>query len=320
VYAKKMDNGKSHLYTYDVDTKQHRLISMLDNAVESPKPALSPDRKWIVFRGKFRPTPEESRLEHWPGSIWMVSVDGAMYKRLISINFCVEKTPSVDDYKCYVQRPKWSHDGRKVWFAVSEYWEWPVSGTLDSVSSVHSVDVVTGEVGSIPNEHGCRHTRYPTPDHASSRIAVEHDDCSSLEKGVYVYDVNQPNRTGVRVSVPSHETITISWLQSQMFWAGRYLVLQAETEWPTRRGGTVWLKGYVGFDVVRGAVHRFLQPLAEPYSVHQASVSRNGLVEVYTVFYDNTKGWNLAIRDRRKKEDSGLFPITNDGRSLEASF
>ncbi len=242
-----------HLYAYDIDTKQLRLISDLDNAVESTSFAISPDRKWIAFTGKFRLTEVERLQKYQFGAVWVVSADGRQYHRITPVLNALDGNESqYSSYSPYLTSVRWSHDGKRIWFIQRELWKW-YTGKYDSASSVNYVTLADGKLHHF-SQASCRRVYAIEPHPMDSKLAVSMKGGCSMVEGVYIFDLDNPGKAPVRVRDPQNRVTPMgAFFQDNMYWQGFYLVLQAEAQWGSNSGGTSLERGYVGFDMITGS-------------------------------------------------------------------
>lgn len=137
----------SHLYSYNLSTRQERLISQLDDNVGRGSRikgmAVSPDRKAIAFASSsFRPSQADLSAGFPTGAIWAVSVDGKQFVRFTppfttgngSGEMCANSSTCPGDEICMsgrcrlrgfhtaVNAPAWSADGKTLFFQVLTEW------------------------------------------------------------------------------------------------------------------------------------------------------------------------------------------------------
>jgi hypothetical protein len=155
-FARPASTFAYHFYSYDLESRQERLITELDDNGKdgfsiSGQLSISPDRKWIAFGSRdFRKTPEDGLLIKRGGILWAVSVDGRQFRRLTppikeplhEAGYC-GTSGSVCGYgeTCSAGRcirpqltvqylsPVWAADGQTVYFEEQHSW---VCGTLNS--------------------------------------------------------------------------------------------------------------------------------------------------------------------------------------------
>ena len=133
---------RAQIWTYNVDSKQQRLVTDLDNNVSFDHLAggleLSPDRKWVAYSAFFR-TPQDPYSVH-TNLIWKVSVDGKQFVQVTPLpadprQRCDAQTPCTqgsadkvcEEGRCTpfawrytYERPRWAPDSQTLLFHLVE--------------------------------------------------------------------------------------------------------------------------------------------------------------------------------------------------------
>jgi Tol biopolymer transport system component len=237
------DRSYGHLWSYDVVSKQNRLISKLDNSIGSLRSiagdrlAISPDRKWIAFAAHFRPSKADEFLAGRTTMIWKVSADGAQFVRISaplkdwrkpcsagcdSDTFCEPSSDlcTVAGWSWQFEHPSWSPDGKKIFAHLGTTACWQVSclpsvvtPNVPAVTAISEVVVMNDQpmsphtVVTRPAERACN-TATPAVSPDGKRLAVDYSHCfGSSSWGVMVSDLDGSNYQTIGSEICNH----IAW-------------------------------------------------------------------------------------------------------------
>lgn len=117
----------SHLYAFDMLSRQERLISTLDDdgvtGASLTGIAVSPDRRWIAFTAENfrREGAEKELMSDAVASLWLISVDGVQFRRLAP-PLALDETCVVDDtcrkgFSSKMYHPTFHPDGAMVYYS-----------------------------------------------------------------------------------------------------------------------------------------------------------------------------------------------------------
>ncbi len=228
----KDENGLDviHLYAYDTASKKETLLSNLDDDGKSGTDhvghlSISPDRRWIAFAAFFRPTQADLNIGLATQSIWVVSADGKVFKRLTlpmddGAKSCTTDNECVSGGYCQglaghshcrprnfnmeVDTPTWTPDGQTVYFNFTETW-WTSGGMLAGGAFPHSVPATGGAdtFYQLTNDSGlCQTYSDPSVSPDGKSMIVNHAECGG--DGVYIHDVPPSGSGTLLVSIPSN--------------------------------------------------------------------------------------------------------------------
>ena len=227
--TKEGDKSYAHLWSYDVLSRETRLISKLDNSISSfrsiagDRVAISPDRKWVAFSADFRPSKADDFLAGRTSMIWKVSVDGDQFVRISAPltdwrKPCSSGCPSemlceptsdlctLAGWAWGFEHPSWSPDGQRIFAHLSTTACKNVSclpsvvlPDVPAVTAISEVVIMNAQAMAPhsavtrPAELACN-TAMPVVSPDGKRLAVDYSSCFGAGSwGVLVSDLDGSN-------------------------------------------------------------------------------------------------------------------------------
>ena len=199
VFVKNVKRGmpvtwRHHLYAFDMSTRQERLLSSLDddgvNGTGVTGLALSPDRRWIAFSSDHFRSENADPLTRSGGSVWLVSVDGRIFRRLTPAfepdPACAAQAVCRELFQSQPRNPTFSPKGSTVFYDHS-YLRWDASGQVTHDDWLAHVPTTGGgEPVRLRAPSGCDSASAPSI-HPGGRFLVAVQSCTA---GLGLYELN----------------------------------------------------------------------------------------------------------------------------------
>lgn len=329
-----------HIYSYDLATKKDTLISKLDDngitGTSSPDVALSPDRRWIALRAFFRPEAKDTSGGLTIPSIWKLSVDGKLFKRLTAPIPNPNTITCTHDAQCpkpmtcllYLKRcapqhftiglssPTWSADNKTIYTALSQHWT--SAGKMAGGAVLASVPATGGTLATHYTATGCAQTTNPVAHPKQGTIAAIHSVCSGGVPGLYKYGMpptSKPTRMFSSTEV-SAELGTMAWMPD-----GSFLYFNANAKWDLDGDKVPETTGYgiVGLKVSTGELGGLLPPLKTGSTYSGIAMSPTGNEMAVCVFDSNAKTYKIYLLDAANKKAT-FSELIGDGKSCNPSW
>lgn len=339
IYVHYPEKGKSigHVYVYDKITKKSRRITDLDNTTRSPRITLSPDRKWFALVAFFRPNAVDIAQKIAIPSIWLVRIDGKVFKRITEplINGDLKRgkcqlhsecpvtkycntssgTCQREGFSMGLGKASWSHDKKTLWTSFSQHWS--EGGRIAGGVVPASVPVAGGVVALQAVTSGCQQVSNTSADPTSPRLIANHSVCLSGAPGLHSYPF--PPKKGTKLfSEPNISTPIgdIAWLSD-----GSGILFLANSSWDTNGDKKPDINGIgiAGYQFSTKTITAILPPLKTHLSYTGLSPSPDNKQIALCVNNSQTGTSDLYMLDTLDKK-TPFKQITQDGKSCNPSW
>jgi hypothetical protein len=298
------DAWVSHIYAYDLQSGEQRLITTLDEDVGRGNlisgMSVSPDRRWIVFASRaFRLTLGDAAAR--TNSIWAVSVDGTRFVRLTptfppamgsgrscSTNDQCGREETCSGGRCGLsafQRklsdPAWSADGMTVYFSMSQSMvaEGELQGGV-TIGAVKQMDI------SLAGDISCQLVGSPGVSPDGSLVLSSTANClDDFEDGLYTWDPALKRPRLVAHSTSHFVSPLLVFMDEPPVWlpenAGALLI--PAVGYRSAGGPLNFRYGLAAWNAKTGEVKKFYSPPDDSHQIRGATVVPVGGTRVRVV-------------------------------------
>lgn len=335
VFVRTVREDVDHIVAFDTATGEETLITELDDDGNSGTDvdglAVSPDRKWIAFTAIFRPTQEDADTNLPAQILWVVSVDGQIFRRLSATIQNPHTQTCSTDFDCQtttghcnsfrnrceprnfsmdVRDPAWSADGQNVLVNLGMVW---FDDQLAGGVTIARVSIEGSHFLPLASDALCQVVSDAVVRPETGDILEQHSVClGGANDGLFLRDIQTDTVDELIAAggtIGDIDVLRPAWIDRDN------LIFASYRNWDVDGNGTIDSSG-VGLlhvNVATQQIVRQVPPLAGiRFSGVAAAPAGNALAMCLTRDQGGSDIFVLTDDEAR--------PVTSDGKSCELSW